>query len=241
MSRPSEKALEITKKWFLYNGDMSIESMNMTYPQKYRAKMVYELYHLFLSDKDIDLMEVAGKIAARDYAQLLEQANNANACTSPKIQELSRKYVEALKIKPGVGRSYSELSNDVWMLNEIVDNLNQVNLAIEKVKTINDIDWAAREGKKMGDAKAVLAAAGKRMELFNNFDEKQNAKDAVPNTEINITGDVTVVKPDNKNLSEEELKNIFKKYGLSRKDVIEMKENGDGVFVPEDYDLSSEE
>lgn len=234
MSKPSDNAVEITKKWFLHNGNVGLERMNMTFPQKYRAKLVYELYNLFINDKDIDLMATAKNIAARDYAQMLEQANNENASTSPETQELSRKYVAALKIKPGVKRSYSELSNDLYVFDKIVGAFDNVSMAVQKAKTINDLDWASREGKKMGDIKSVISAAKERMNLFNNFDEKKNAADQIPNTNINITGDVTVVKPDNKNLTQEELQKLYAKYGVSQQDVIVMKENGEGVFVPDD-------
>lgn len=234
MSKPSDNAVEITKKWFLHNGNVGLERMNMTYPQKYRAKLVYELYNLFINDKDIDLMATARNIAARDYAQMLEQANNENASTPPNLQELSKKYVAALKIKPGVKRSYSELSNDLYVFDKIVGAFDNVSMAIQKAKTINDLDWASREGKKMGDIKSVISAAKERMNLFNNFDEKKDAASQMPKTNINITGDVTVVKPDNKNLTEEELQKLYAKYGLSQKDIIEMKENGEGVFVPDD-------
>lgn len=234
MSKPSDNAVEITKKWFLHNGNVGLERMNMTFPQKYRAKLVYELYNLFINDKDIDLMTTAKNIAARDYAQMLEQANNENASTSPAIQELSKKYVAALKIKPGVKRSYSELSNDLYVFDKIVGAFDNVSMAVQKAKTINDLDWASREGKKMGDIKSVISAAKERMSLFNNFDEKKNAADQIPNTNINITGDVTVVKPDNKNLTQEELQKLYAKYGVSQQDIIDMKENGEGVFVPDD-------
>ena len=234
MSKPSDNAVEITKKWFLHNGNVGLERMNMTYPQKYRAKLVYELYSLFINDKDIDLMATARNIAARDYAQMLEQANNENASTPPNLQELSKKYVAALKIKPGMKRSYSELSNDLYVFDKIVGAFDNVSMAVQKAKTINDLDWASREGKKMGDVKSVISAAKERMNLFNNFDEKKDVASQMPKTNINITGDVTVVKPDNKNLTDEELKKLYSKYGLSQKDIIEMKENGEGVFVPDE-------
>lgn len=234
MSKPSDNAVEITKKWFLHNGNVGLERMNMTYPQKYRAKLVYELYNLFINDKDINLMATARNIAARDYAQMLEQANNENASTPPNLQELSKKYVAALKIKPGVKRSYSELSNDLYVFDKIVGAFDNVSMAVQKAKTINDLDWASREGKKMGDIKSVISAAKERMNLFNNFDEKKDAASQMPKTNINITGDVTVVKPDNKNLTEEELQKLYAKYGLSHQDIIEMKENGEGVFVPDE-------
>lgn len=234
MARPSEKSFDIVKKWFLHNGSIPIESMNMTFSQKYRARLVYELYSMFLADKDIDLIETARRISARDYAQLLEQANNDSASTPQKIQELSKKYVDALRIKPGKVRGYSELSNDICMLNYIVDALNTDNLAIQKAKSLADFDFVSREGKKMGDLKAVLSAGKARAELFDNFNEKKNASDQVPHTEINITGDVTVVKPDSKNLTKEELDKLYKKYGISADDVVNMQENGEGIFEPED-------
>lgn len=232
MSRPTQNALEITKKWFLHNGNVSLEHMNMTYPQKYRAKLVYELYNLFLSDKFIDLLETAKRISNRDYAQLLEQAKNSNGSTPPQIQELSQRYVDALKIKPGVGRSYNELNNDLYVFNYITEQFNQVYPAIEKVKVNAAYDWVIKEGMKMGDLKAVKSAADSIREANNNFDDKKDAASQIPNPHINITGDVTVIKPDNKNLTEEELEKIYKKYGLSRQDIIEMRENGEGVFEP---------
>lgn len=232
MSRPTQNALEITKKWFLHNGNVSLEHMNMTYPQKYRAKLVYELYNLFLSDKFIDLLETAKRISSRDYAQFLSQAANANGCTPPDIQELSKRYVEALKIKPGVGRSYNELNNDLYTLNYISEQFNHVYPAIEKAKTSAAYDWVIKEGQKMGDLKAVKSAADSIREMNNNFDDKKDAASQIPNPHINITGDVTVIKPDNRNLTEEELEKIYKKYGLSRQDILEMRENGEGVFEP---------
>lgn len=240
MSRISENALEITKKWFLHNGNVQLENMNMTYPQKYRAKIVYELYNLFLNDKDIDLMDTARRISNRDYAQLLEQAQNANASTPPRIQELSQKYVTALKIKPGMKRSYGELNNDIYMLNEIIKMFDTAHTAIMKAKVINNFEWASREGKKMGDIKSVIAAGRELKDLYNNFDEKKDAASQIPNPNINITGDVTIIKPDNHTRTEEEREKLYKKYGLSYKDVLEMRENGDGVLVPEDELLGGE-
>ena len=43
-----------------------------------------------------------------------------------------------------------------------------------------------------------------------------------------------MVKPDSKNLTKEELDKLYKKYGISADDVVNMQENGEGIFEPED-------
>ena len=67
-------------------------------------------------------------------------------------------------------------------------------------------------------------------ELNNDFKEDKNEADKMPLMEINITGDVSVIKRDRVNYTDEERKRIARKYGLSEKQVINMIQDSNGTW-----------
>jgi hypothetical protein len=58
----------------------------------------------------------------------------------------------------------------------------------------------------------------------------------MPNTNINITGDVGVVKEGRESLSDEERARLRKKYGLTEKEYAQEMEEINGVWQPVDDD-----
>lgn len=226
MSKPSQEYLTKVEKWLV--GGHELKRMNMSLVQKFRARVCYEGYQVWLQDKQIQPQSLMRRIAQREYSILLQRAKEGDT--------EARQYVDALGIKDGVPRTISEISNDVYLLNWLVDRFSQRNNAIEREKTVDASDWLIREGKKMGDTKAVKSGADLKMELYGGFKEADDAASQLPNTNPNITGDVTIVKSDGVNYTEEEIKKLARQYGLTQKEVHEMIQNEDGVYVEPDGD-----
>ena len=100
-------------------------------------------------------------------------------------------------------------------------------------------------GRKTGTWQAVKQANQDLAKINNDFKEDQNPADALrPGVERNITNDISIIKPDRENYSEQEIRAFAKKIGASVDDITEMIENEDGVFVSadeEDVDNVSDE
>lgn len=220
MSKLSDKYVDLVERW-LYGG-VNIQSMAMTPSQKYRAMVVYEAYQRWLQDKQIRPLDLMRKLSAREYPVLLMRADNGDA----KAQEL----VDDMRIRPGIGRSLTELSNDVALFNHIVDKFQTPIDAIEKAKVVDASDWLIREGMKMGDSRSVKSGADLKMQLYGNFEEKDDPTANQPKSDINITMDVSVIKPDKQNYTPEERRRIARRYGLTDKQVIDLMQNNDGTW-----------
>lgn len=221
MSKPSQEYLTKIEKWIL--GGHELKRMNMSLVQKFRARVCYEAYQVWLQDKQIQPGTLMRRLSQRDYAELLQRAHTGD--------EEARLFVDAIGIKPDVPRTVSEISNDVYVLNWLIDRFSTKTNAIERAKVEDASDWLIREGKKMGDAKAVKSGADLKMQLNNNFNESDDAASQMPNTNINITGDVTIVKSDGVNYTEDEIKKLAHQYGLTMTEAREMIQNEDGVYT----------
>ena len=219
MSKPSEKYFDKVERWLL--GGITIEKMIMSPDQRFRALLAYEAYKIWLQDKQIRATDIMRRIAAREYPLLL-------------------KYVEAMNIRPGVPRTPTEISNDVALFNHIIGRFDVPTENIEKAKVQDASDWLIREGMKMGDPRSVKSGADLKMQLNNNFQEKENAAEQMPDSEINITGDVSVVKRDRVNYTDEEKKKFARRYGLTDKQVVNMIQNSDGTWQMPDEEPEPE-
>lgn len=239
MSRPSANFLSLVEKWLLYTGEVSLEHMNFTRAQKYRVLLVKEVYDMWVGDKQVNFSDLFRRLSARDYSAFLHDAKFA---ATEERRRIAQEYVDALNIKsPDTRRTASEISNDVFLLNHVIDRFNVDVSAIEKAKVVDASDWLIREGMKMGDARAVKNGADLKMTMNKNFDEKQNFADKIPNPNINITQDVSIIKPDRESLSEEERKRLAKKYGLEDSDIVDLEQGMDGIWHdPEDEEPKSD-
>lgn len=229
--RPSETYLHRIEQWIF--GGLPLRKMNMSLVQQYRAKLVLDAYHVWMTDHLIDPTTVMRNIAAREYAETLRQAKLGD---TEAIAD-----VEAVGIREGVPRSISEISNDVYVLNWMVRRFNTSTRDIDKAKVQTTADWLMKFGKSTRNDRAATNGAKLLMDLNQNFNEKENPKEQMAPTDINITGDISIVKSDRTNLSEDERKRLAKKYGLTPKEVQEMREQEDGTFVPVDDDESNDE
>jgi hypothetical protein len=230
MSKPSPEYLSKVETCFRNN--ITLAHANMTTVQKFRTQIVYEAFQFWLNDKDIRPMQLLSRIAARDYDIILNKADSGD--------ELSQAQVKDLNIRPGVGRSINELSNDVYVLNWFINRYTPDTTAIEKARDKESISWIITEGKKCGDRTAVANGVKMSMTINDNYKEKDNAADQIPNTLINISGDVSIVRSNDSNYTEEEKKALRDKFGVTEKDILEFKENENGIMEAVDDDDAEE-
>ncbi len=231
MSKPSQNYLDKVERWIL--GGIDVAKMVMSPEQRFRAAMAYEAYQIWLQDKQIRPTDIMRRLANREYPTLLAKADAGDA--------MAQEYVKALHIKPGVPRTITEISNDVAVFNHLVGKFDVPTENIERAKVQDASDWLIREGMKSGDARAVKSGADIKMQLHGNFQEKQNAEDQLPSTEINITGDVSVIKRDKVNYSDEDKRKLARKYGLTVKEFVEMEEASDGTWKMKDEEEKENE
>ena len=219
MAKVSDKYLSVVDK-FIFNG-LSIKHVAMTEEQKLRTMIVYEAYQMWMTDKQIDPMDTCRRIASRIYGDMLMRAENdahyAALC-------------DKLNIRVGVPRDYDRLANDVYTFDHIVGRFHEPARNIEKAKVMDASDWLIREGMKSGNERSVKAGADIKMRIFKDFDEEKQGYDNIANTDINITGDVSVVKPDRQNYTDEEKREFAKRFGLPMREVEELVRNSDGVY-----------
>lgn len=231
MSKPSQNYLDKVERWLL--GGVSIRQMVMSADQKFRARLAYEAYQIWLQDKQIKPTDIMRRLAAREYPMLLQRAAEGNA----EAQE----YVDAMRVRPGVPRTITEISNDVSVFNWLIGRFDTPIENIEKAKVLDASDWLIREGMKMGDSRSVKSGAEIKMQLHNNFQEKEDVTDQMPNTEINITGDVTIIKSDRVSLTPEERRALGRRFGVTDKEYSEMVQQEDGSWQMADEQPEEEQ
>lgn len=230
MSKPSPKYFDLVERWIL--GGTLIEQMKMSPERRFRALLAYEAYQIWLQDKQIRPTDIMRRLAAREYPLLLKKASEGNAA--------AQEYVTALNIRPNVPRTITEISNDVALFNHLVGHFNTPAENIERAKVQDASDWLIRTGMKTGDARAVKSGADIKMELYDNFREKESPTDQMPSGEINITGDVSVIKRDRINYTEDERKKFARKYGLSDRQAVELIQGADGSWQMPDENQDPE-
>ncbi len=236
MSLPSKEYLSRIEKWLL--GGLTLERMNMTLVQKFRARLAYEAYQVWMQNKQIRPADLMRRLAARDYDELLRQAAQGN--------EDAQLYVGALRIRKDEPRTVSEISNDVYVFNWLVGRFSTSESHINRAKYQDAADWLLRTGMQMGGKEGISAVdkgAEKLRVLENNFQEQENAADSMAGMDMQITGDVSVIKSDRVNYTEEEKKRLAAKYHLTPTEVRDMIQNEDGIYeaVDEEKDPFMEE
>lgn len=226
MSQPSPNYCTKVERWIL--GGIPLEKMNMRPEQKFRAHLVTEVYHYWIDSPTIDPRKMLANFARRDYAFLLQQA----AMGKEEAQEM----VEAMHLTSESVRSANELSNDVYLLNYLVGKLAQSKKHIHKAMFDANIEWMQNFGRETGTWQAVKQANQDLAKINNDFKDDEDPQEQMPNTQINITGDVSIIKSDRKSLSDEEREKLRKKYGLTQKEMAEELEEINGIWQSPEED-----
>lgn len=215
----SDGYLELVDK-FIFQG-VELRHMNMTDEQRLRAMIAYEAYQVWISNKQIKPVDLCRRIAQRIYSDMLERARHDET-----YAELCRK----LSIRAGVPRDYSRIANDVATLDHIIGRFSAPSLNIERAKVVDASDWLITEGMKTGNDRSVSNGAALKMKLHKDFDEEQAGYEKIAETDINITGDVSVVKKGTSNYTDEEKRLMAKRFGVTEKEVEELILNDKGEY-----------
>lgn len=205
---------------FFYQG-LSLESQNMTAEQKMRTKIVYEAYNRWMQDKQVSTYDLLRRIAAREYQVALMKAREGD--------ELYQEMVRQCRIVPGKVRTATELRSDAAAFNHIIEYLSVDERAIDKMKVHDSADFLMREGKKAGNFQAVNQGAKILMDLNGNFEEHEDAADQMPKM-IALTADVSTIRVDRVNYTDEEKRKLAQRVGMSEQQVQDLFQQDDGTY-----------
>ena len=233
MSQPSANYIDKVVRWTY--GQVDLARMNMPLAGQFRARLALECYMLWQQNKTSNIRRMVQNIAARDYAMLMQNASLGS--------EEAQAMVKALGItrneETGAvsARRETEIANDIYVVNQLVGRLSVAKNHIQRAMYEDNIEWLIGFARKTGNVTAMREAQRNLEKINNDFKDETNPADALkPGAERNITGDISIIKPDRKNYSEEELRAFAKKVGAKFEDVQEMIENENGVYVSADGD-----
>ena len=230
MSQPTQNYIDKVVRWAY--GQIDLQQMNMRPDQRFRARLALECYHKFMENTAVPVRQMVKRIAARDYALLVKNA----AMGIADAQEM----VEALGITqdPATGvvstRSETNIANDIYVINQLCSRLNVSKQHIQKAMYEDNITWLMGFGRKTGNVSAIKEAQRNLEKINNDFRGDDDPQEQMPNTQINITGDVSVVKEGRQSLSDDERKRLMRKYGLTEKEYAQELEEINGVWQSPD-------
>ena len=142
MSQPTQNYIDKVVRWAY--GQIDLQRMNMRPDQRFRARLALECYHKFMENTTVPVRQMVKRIAARDYALLLQNA----AMGIEDAQEM----VAALGIKTDEGgmvssRSETEIANDIFVINQLCSRLNVSKQHINEAMYKDNIAWLMGNNK----------------------------------------------------------------------------------------------
>ena len=240
MSGITQNTLARIDKWLSYG-----TSMQTAFPkldQRYRMQICSEFYKRWVQNKDIDPRTVCRNIARRDYELFFNQAAQGN--------KEAQEYVLALKITLDddgniCPRTVTELNNDVLVCNHLIRFFQTDESPRHKGMFLSAAEWLIRTGKQQNNDRAVTKGMEALGKIYKDFDEERDATDEMPDmSRIAITQDVSIVKRDRINYTEEEKLRMARKYGLTTKDLQEIEDekllNGEKPEEPDYFEYMEE-
>lgn len=221
MSQLSPAYCDKVRKWIL--GGVPLERVITRPDQQLRALLVTEVYEHWIVTPTINPRKMFQNFAARKYAYLLRCAKEGD--------KEAKSIVEALNITENSVRSANEIGNDIGLLNYLIGQLSTSKKHIHKLMYESNIEWMQNFGRKTGTWQAVKQANQDLAKINNDFKDDDDPQEQMPNTNINITGDVSIIKSDRRSLDDAEREKLRKKYGLTAKEEMEMREAVDAEYV----------
>ena len=228
MSQPSTAYVSKVVSWATSGVALAKVFPNME--QQFRARLCLECYRLFSENTSVPIRKLVKNIAARDYRLLLEQAALGNEEAAAMVAALG--IVQDADTGTITARSETNISNDIWVVNQLLARLNVSKKYIHKAMFEDNISWMMNYGRKTGTWQAVKQANQDLAKINNDFKDDDDPQEQMPNTNINITGDVGVVKEGRESLSDEEREKLRRKYGLTDKELTVQMEEINGVWQP---------
>jgi hypothetical protein len=232
MSQPSQNYIDKVVRWTY--GQVDLARMNIPLAGQFRARLALECYMLWQQNKTSNVRRMVQNIAARDYAMLMQNAALGSEEAQAMVKALGITRNEAGVVS---ARRETEIANDIYVVNQLVGRLSVAKNHIQRAMYEDNIEWLIGFARKTGNVTAMREAQRNLEKINNDFKDEQNPADALkPGAERNITGDISIIKPDRTNYTEEELKAFAKKIGAKFEDVQEMIQNEDGVYVSAEGD-----
>lgn len=220
MSQITQGTLTRIDKWLAQG--ISIETMFPNLEQRYRMQLCAEYYKRWVQNKDIDPRTTCRNIARRDYELFINQAAQGNKEAVAMIQALGITVDDEGNVK---NRTITELNNDVAVCNHIIRFFTTDESPRHKAMYLNSAEWLIRTGKQQNNDRAVDKGMQALANIYGNFIEEKDATDEMPDmSRIAITQDVSIVKRDRINYTEEEKLRLARKYGLTAKDMRDIAE-----------------
>ena len=220
MSAITENTLARINKWLSYG--TSIETAFPKLEQRYRMQVCAEFYKRWTQNKDIDPRTVCRNIARRDYELFMNQAAQGNKEAQDMVLALHITIDDEGNIKP---RTVTELNNDVTVCNYLIRFFTTDESPRHKAMYLSSAEWLIRTGKQQNNDRAVDKGMQALANVYGNFQEEKDATDEMPDmSRIAITQDVSIVKRDRINYTEEEKLRLARKYGLTAKDMWDIAE-----------------
>ena len=233
MSQPSKGYIDKVVSWTY--GQVDLTRIHMPLTGQFRARLALEVYMLWQQNKTSNVRRMVQNIAARDYQTLITNAELGNEDAQAMVAALGIRRDERGVV---CARKETEIANDIYVVNQLVGRLAVSKNHIQRAMYEDNIEWLIQFGRKTGNVTAMREAQRNLEKINNDFKDEQNPADVLkPGAERNITGDVSIIKPDRQNYTDEEMRAFAKKIGAKLEDIQEFIENEDGVFVPaEDED-----
>ena len=220
MSQITQGTLARIDKWLAQG--ISIETMFPNLEQRYRMQLCAEYYKRWVQNKDIDPRTTCRNIARRDYELFINQAAQGNKEAVAMIQALGITVDDEGNVK---NRTITELNNDVAVCNHIIRFFTTDESPRHKAMYLSSAEWLIRTGKQQNNDRAVDKGMQALANIYGNFQEEKDATDEMPDmSRIAITQDVSIVKRDRINYTDEEKLRLARKYGLTAKDMREIAE-----------------
>jgi len=220
MSQITQGTLARIDKWLAQG--ISIETMFPNLEQRYRMQLCAEYYKRWVQNKDIDPRTTCRNIARRDYELFINQAAQGNKEAVAMIQALGITVDDEGNVK---NRTITELNNDVAVCNHIIRFFTTDESPRHKAMFLGSAEWLIRTGKQTNNDRAVAKGMEALAKVYKDFIEEKDATDEMPDmSRIAITQDVSIVKRDRVNYTEEEKLRLARKYGLTAKDMRDIAE-----------------
>ena len=237
MSQPSQNYIDKITRWA--QGGVELSRMNLRPDQRFRALLVMNAYRLMIENPTAQPRMVVKNLAARDYALIVANAEMGVAEDVELMQILGIRRNEQGVVS---ARRECEIANDIYCVNQLVGRLNVSQNHLDKLLYQANTRWLSKFGQQTGNVSAIREAQRNLEKMNNDWKEDANPADALkPGAERNITGDISIIKPDRNNYTEEELRQFAKKIGAKYEAVQEFVDGEDGYMVPADSNDDEEE
>lgn len=236
MSQITKGTLARIEKWL--SCGTSIEMAFPKLEQRYRMQVCAEFYKRWQQNNDIDPRTTCRNIARRDYELFFNQAAQGNKEAQAMMLALNIRLDDEGNIRP---RTITEINNDVTVCNHLIRFFMTDESPRHKAMYLSSAEWLIRTGKQQNNDRAVDKGMQALANVYGNFQEEKDATDEMPDmSRISITQDVSIVKRDRVNYTDEYKAKMARKYGLTAKDMQDIEEDALLATKPEREDEDAE-